>query len=427
MKVSELTRAIRDLLETNLEGVEVEGEVSNFHRHSSGHLYFSLKDATAQIRAVMFRGDAVKVRWSPKDGDLVVVEGDVTVYEPRGEYQIRARRMRAKGKGSLQEQFEALKAKLVAEGLFDPARKRPLPFFVQRVAVVTSPTGAAVRDFIHVLQRRCPRVAIQVFGVKVQGTGAAGEIARAIETLNELGEVDVIVVARGGGSLEDLWAFNEEEVARAIVASGIPVVSGVGHEVDFTIADFAADLRAPTPSAAAELLGERDEVLRGAVEEQARRLERVVRERFRWECERFERLRTSPAFREPGRMVERAYQRLDELVGRLGQGLFRGGRLARERFRGVAGRWARVDLRGLVGRKRLELSRQEDRLRLLSPESSLRRGFALVFNEAGQLVRSASSVKVGARLKIWLGEGRVMSRVEEVDVAGDRDVKRSGV
>ncbi len=421
MKVGELTRAIRDLLESNLEGIEVEGEVSNFHRHGSGHLYFSLKDASAQIRAVMFRGDAMRVGRLPKDGDLVLVEGDVTVYEPRGEYQVRVRKLRPKGKGSLQEQFEALKAKLLAEGIFDPGRKRRLPGFVQRVAVVTSPSGAAVRDFIQVLRRRCPRVGIQVFGVKVQGVGAAEEIAEALRTLNEVNEVDVIVLARGGGSIEDLWAFNEEVVARAIVASAIPVVSGVGHEVDFTIADFAADLRAPTPSAAAELLGETDEMLRSGLAELARRLERLARERVRWERERLEALASSAAFREPGRIVERAHQRLDELVGRLAAGLTRGGRAARERFLRLAERWARADPRVLLGRKRRELERQEERLRLLSPESSLKRGFALIFDEAGCLVRSAESVAVGVRLQARLGKGSVWSRVEQVSAEGEEE------
>lgn len=417
MRVGELTRTIRQLLETNLEGIEVEGQVSNFHRHGSGHLYFSLKDETAQIRAVMFRGDASRLLVLPKDGDLVVVEGDVTVYEPRGEYQIRVRRLRAKGKGSLQEQFEALKAKLQAEGLFDPGRKRALPAFVRRVGVVTSPSGAAVRDFIQVLRRRCPRIAIQVFGVRVQGEGAAEEIAGAIASLNELREVEVIVVARGGGSLEDLWAFNEEVVARAMAASAIPVVSGVGHETDFTIADFVADLRAPTPSAAAELLSETDAVWQAALLEKGRRLERRVRERLRWERERLRRLASHGMFREPVRMVERAYQRLDEWTGRLGRGLERGRRLARERLAAVAARWSRVDGRVLLERKRLELRRMEERLRLLSPDSSLRRGFALVFSEEGRLVRSSEEVQVGEGLAIRLGEGSLRGRVEVVERA----------
>ncbi|MFQ3670474.1 MAG: exodeoxyribonuclease VII large subunit, partial [Verrucomicrobiia bacterium] len=419
------TRAIRELLEGNLEGVEVEGEVSNWHRHGSGHVYFTLKDVGAQIRAVMFRGEVMRAGRLPKDGELVVAEGDVTVYEPRGEYQLRVRRLRLKGKGSLQEQFEALKAKLWAEGLFDPERKRRLPGLVRRVAVVTSPTGAAVRDFVQVLQRRCPRVAIQVFGVKVQGPGAAEEVAEAVKMLNELGEVEVIVVARGGGSLEDLWAFNEEVVARAIAGSRIPVISGVGHEVDFTIADFAADVRAPTPSAAAEMLSETDAVLRRVVSERAGRLERLVRERVRWERERLERISRSPAFREPGRVVERAYQRLDDWALRLGGGLRRAERAAQERLRGVVERWNRVDPRVLVGRKREELVRRVERLRLLSPEGVLRRGFAMVFDEEKRLVRSAEGVAKGAGIRVYLGRGCLKGRVEEVD--GEEGWGRSSV
>jgi exodeoxyribonuclease VII large subunit len=414
LKVSELTRQIRDLLQGEFASVEVEGEISNFHRHGSGHLYFSLKDAGAQIRAVMFRGEAGRLGKIPRDGDAVIVEGEVTVYEPRGEYQIRVRKLKPRGKGSLQEQFEALKQKLLAEGLFSPERKRPLPAFPERVAVITSPTGAAVRDFLNVLRRRCPRIAIQVFGVKVQGEGAGREVAAALLTLNELNEVDVIVVARGGGSIEDLWAFNEEEVARAIAASEIPVISGVGHEVDFTIADFVADLRAPTPSAAAELLSRADGEWREDVAGFATELGRLARQICREGRERLTALGEHYVFKEPIRMIDRWWQRVDELESRLGLGLTRRQDRARELFAGLVRRWERVDLTLVIRRKREELLRRKERLFLLSPESSLKRGYALVLDSKGKLVRRAEEVAVGAGIEVRLGNGRVEAVVEGV-------------
>ena len=252
--VSELTRAVKDTLEGRFGGLWVEGEISNLRVHSSGHVYFTLKDEDAQMRAVLFRGRMRRVRFEPADGLHVLAFGRLDVYAVRGEYQLVCEVMEPKGLGALQLAFEQLKARLAAEGLFDPARKRALPTLPRRVGLVTSPTGAAVRDFLRVVTRRFAGLQVLVCPVRVQGDTAAGEIAEALGTLNRLGDLDVIVLARGGGSLEDLWAFNEEAVARAIAASKIPVISAVGHETDVTIADFVADLRAPTPSAAAELV-----------------------------------------------------------------------------------------------------------------------------------------------------------------------------
>jgi exodeoxyribonuclease VII large subunit len=254
-QVSELTRALKALIESSIGSVWIEGEISNLRRPPSGHLYFTVKDATAQISAVLFKGNQRGLTFIPRDGLLVRVQGDVTVYEHGGNYQVIVRQMRESGAGALQARFEALKARLQAEGLFDPSRKKPLPLLPRRVGIVTSPTGAVIRDILNVLGRRFPNLHLMLVPVRVQGAGAAEEVAAAIDLLNERGEVDVMIVGRGGGSMEDLWCFNEEVVARAIARSRIPVISAVGHETDFTISDFVADVRAPTPSAAAEEAG----------------------------------------------------------------------------------------------------------------------------------------------------------------------------
>ncbi len=254
LTVTELTRQIKGVLELGFTNIWIQGEISNFKLHSSGHIYFTLKDVGAQISAVMWRSRAAQLIFRPNDGMKVMVRGNITVYEPRGNYQIDCFQLQPIGIGELQQAFEQVKQKLFAEGLFDDENKKPLPAFPQRIGIVTSPTGAAIRDIISVLARRFPSLEVILVPVKVQGIGAAEEIAEAIADLNKLQLVDVMIIGRGGGSLEDLWAFNEEIVARAVFASTIPVISAVGHEIDFSISDFAADLRAPTPSAAAELV-----------------------------------------------------------------------------------------------------------------------------------------------------------------------------
>src|SRR5215469_6095979 len=256
--VGELTEQIRRLLEKQIGQIWVSGEITNFRAQSSGHVYFTLKDASAQIACVLFRGETVPHRELISDGQKILLQGDLSVYEPRGQYQLIVRAVELQGVGALQIAFEKLKQKLAAEGLFAPERKRPLPKYPQRIGLVTSPTGAAIRDVLHVIQRRNPGLEIILAPARVQGDGAAREIAGAIRLLNEFGagKLDLILITRGGGSLEDLWAFNEEVVARAIFESAIPVVSAIGHETDFTIADFVADLRAATPSAAAEIITE---------------------------------------------------------------------------------------------------------------------------------------------------------------------------
>src|SRR5580704_15581195 len=276
-KVSELTGQIAAILEGSFEQVWIEGEVSNYRPAQSGHLYFTLKDSRSQIRCVCFRDQARSLKFRPEDGLQVTVRGSIGVYEPRGEYQVYVSHIEPVGAGALQLAFEQLKKKLQAEGLFDESRKKPLPVLPFCIGVVTSPTGAAIRDILRVLKRRFANARVQIFPVKVQGDGAAAEIAAAIKYFNRANVAEVLIVARGGGSIEDLWAFNEEPVARAIAASEIPVITGVGHETDFTIADFAADLRAPTPSAAAELITEQQHKVEERLQQLAQRLERACR------------------------------------------------------------------------------------------------------------------------------------------------------
>ncbi len=259
--VTEITRLVKGALESAFPVLWVEGEISNFHRHSSGHLYFTLKDERSQLRGVMFRGDARRATFDLKDGLQVICRGRLNVYEPRGEYQIVIEKVEPKGKGALQLAFEQLKEKLRAEGLFDPRHKKPLPLFPKRVGIVTSPRGAAIVDILRTLERRFARLNIIIYPVKVQGEGAADEIVMGIDHLGARPDIDVIIVGRGGGSIEDLWTFNEEKVARAIFRCPIPVISAVGHEVDFTIADFVADIRASTPSVAAEIVIEEERAL----------------------------------------------------------------------------------------------------------------------------------------------------------------------
>ena len=317
-KVSELTDRIRDLLEGAFCDIWVEGEVSNCHAAQSGHLYFTLKDAHAQIRCVCFRDQARGLKFRPEDGLHVTVRGSISVYDLRGEYQIYVTHIEPVGLGALQLAFEQLKKRLQDEGLFDESRKKPLPVLPRCIGVVTSPTGAAIRDILRVLKRRFPNVHVQLYPVKVQGEGAAEEIVAAVNYFNRAKFADVLIVARGGGSLEDLWAFNEEVVARAIAASEIPVITGVGHETDFTIADFVADLRAPTPSAAAELVVRSRQEFERHIAEHQRHLVQQIRYWFSERRHRVRDLQTHRGFRQLEILVRRRRQQVDELSSSLG-------------------------------------------------------------------------------------------------------------
>jgi exodeoxyribonuclease VII large subunit len=433
--VSALTAAIKDQLEASFAGLWVEGEISNFRAVGSGHVYFTLKDEAAQIRGVIFRSRLRRLRFTPTDGLHVLAFATLDVYAARGEYQLVCEILEPKGVGALQLAFEQLKARLTAEGLFEAARKRPLPTLPRRVGLVTSPTGAAVRDFLRVVTRRFADVHVLVYPVRVQGDGAAAEIARALYDLNRLGGFDVLVVARGGGSLEDLWAFNEESVARAIAGSKIPVISAVGHETDFTIADFVADLRAPTPSAAAELVVREKVQLVAQLAGLRERLRRAARQRVARLQERLDGLARRRVLTDPARPLRDWQRRLDDLGVRLQRGLRRHHAEARERLaratralrpavlrgnlrhearhlRDLRGRLERA-ARGEVARRRRAMEAVAGQLDSLSPLACLARGYSICMRPSGEVVTRASQVTPGDAVAVRLREGGLTCRVEE--------------
>jgi len=395
--VSGITAEIKELIEGTFPPVWVEGEIGNFTHHGSGHMYFSLKDEGASLRCVFFRQHNFRLRFKPEDGMKVLAFGELSVYEPSGQYQLKIAELRPVGIGELQLAFEQLKARLQAEGLFDRERKRPIPSFPAVVAVVTSPTGAAIRDIISVISRRCPPVQIVVYPVRVQGEGAAAEIAGGIRAIGRWGGADVVITGRGGGSIEDLWAFNEEVVARAIADCPVPVISAVGHETDFTIADFVADLRAPTPSAAAEFAVPDAVELLARLKELANRLLRSQQNRLDYAWQMFDSLERGLS---PGRLLER-YKYL-----KLQQDL-------------LARRLCRVVYTILeAGFGRWEALRSQ--LAALNPAAVLERGFSLVRTPAGQIVRDAQQVAVNDILELILGSGLLGCRVETVQPDADK-------
>ena len=415
LTVSALTAQIKEILEDQVGEVSVQGEISNLRHQSSGHYYFTLKDEGSQIPCALFKGSAGRLAVAPKDGAKVVAAGEVSVYAPRGAYQLIVRSLEPVGKGDLHQRFEELKRKLQSEGLFEESRKRSIPEFVERVGIITSPTGAAVRDAIHVLQRRCPRIGITVFGVKVQGEGAAEEVADAIREMGKR-DFDVLLVVRGGGSLEDLWAFNEEVVARAVVASPIPVISGVGHETDFTICDFVADVRAPTPSAAAEVVSRPDEDWREEVREWAERFHEATLEFLEEKKRRVGDLAGSYVFREPQKMLEMSGQRVDELALQLSRGLESGWRYRKQYVEGLLGRWAALRPERRLREFSLRVRAAMDRLRAMGPEETLKRGYALVQSPEGKLIRKVEPALRQGDLVVRFADGKV-----EVKVKGKRE------
>jgi exodeoxyribonuclease VII large subunit len=477
-KVTELTERISEILEAAFRDVWVEGEVSNYHSAQSGHIYFTLKDARSQIRCVCFRDQARCLRFRPDDGLHITVRGSLGVYGPRGEYQIYVSNIEPVGLGALQLAFEQLKRRLAEEGLFDEARKKPLPVLPLRIGVVTSPTGAAIRDILRVLKRRFPNVHVLLFPVKVQGEGAAGEIVAALKYFNRVMVADVLIVARGGGSIEDLWAFNEEIVARAIAVSLIPVITGIGHETDFTIADFAADLRAPTPSAAAEIVVRSRQEFERHIAEHFRNLLQQIRYRISQSRHRVRDLESHRGFRQLEVLVRSRRQQVDELSSSLAVGLrlrlsstrqrltragskivsfdLRGraevarrriqqqrGALSaaldrqvtrkRRRFASVEVRFAALDLRARFGRMRRTLEQRLTELRVRldraliakrrrwqaaalqleerSPFRILERGYAIVYDASGKVLRSADQVDVGDDIAVRLARGELDATV----------------
>ncbi len=433
--VSELTRSIRGLLETSYSMVTVTGEISNLRRPQSGHLYFTLKDANSQLRAVLFRAQQRYLACSPADGLEVLCRGRISVYEPRGEYQLIIDFMDSKGAGMLRIAFDKLKAKLEAEGLFAQERKRPLPFLPKNIALVTSPQGAAVRDFLAQAKKRCPSTNISIMPVAVQGDGAAAEITRAIAELNRLKRWEVIVLCRGGGSLEDLWAFNEEELARAVAASEIPVVSAVGHEVDFTITDFVADLRAPTPTAAAQMILPEQEVLTARISEWERRLAGTMRRRLLDAEQKL--LSAQRLLRDPTRLLAQHNMRLDHLQAELGHAMRRHLHHHQERLnrfqsilqqrdprRELARQRSRLQenslrlgflIRHLLGEKRNQLSRQAAILDAVSPLAVLSRGYAIPRRDDGSVLRSTRQANLDEEISLTLHDGKLGCRISQIN------------
>ncbi len=410
--VTELTRRIKEAIEGTIGWVWLEGELSNVSRPASGHLYFSLKDEAAQIKGAFFRGRQQGLRFAPKDGMMVRVYGQVSVYERSGQYQIIVQQMEQAGEGALQAAFEALKKKLAAEGLFDASRKRPCPMLPQCIGVVTSPTGAAIRDILNVLLRRYPNVRVLIAPVKVQGDGAAAEIAQAIDDLNACGAVDVCIVGRGGGSLEDLWAFNEEVVARAIARSRIPVISAVGHEIDYAISDFVADLRAPTPSAAAELVVGRKADFEDMLEQYARRLTRALNTYYLQQKNRYDRFAGSWVFREPRNLVQRHRHALESTQRTLTHTLRNAAQQREQRLDEAGLRLRHLIVAGLKDRQN-RLGQCQHQLRLLSPRSVLDRGYSITRDDQGRILRTSDRTKPGTTLTTLLAAGRIKSTVTE--------------
>ena len=393
LSVCELTARIKELLETHFPSVWVSGEISNLARPSSGHVYLTLKDDRAQIRSVIWRSAAGRLRFDLADGLEVICRGHVDVYAPRGSYQLIIEQVEPKGVGALELALRQLREKLAREGLFDADRKRPLPAFVRRIAVVTSPTGAAIHDFLQVLGRRWRGADVLIVPSRVQGEGAAGEIAEAIDAVNRLSRpVDCLVVTRGGGSLEDLWAFNEEPVVRAIFASQVPVVSAVGHEIDVTLSDLVADVRALTPSEAAELVTPDSDELVAGLRQYQRRLLAALRSRAATARSRLDALAGHQVFRRPYGRVHDLARRLDELETRSARAIRGHGRAARGRIDAAAAQ-----------------------LESLSPLAVLGRGYSLTQHTSdGRLIRDAAELSVGQQITTRLARGRAVSRVEQV-------------
>jgi exodeoxyribonuclease VII large subunit len=409
--VTELTRRIKGALESGFPSVYLEGEISNLSQPASGHLYFTLKDEAAQMGAVIWRSDLVRMACTPREGMRVRVRGRVTVYEKRGSYQLTVSTLEEAGEGALFQQFEKLKRKLEAEGLFEGARKRPIPLLSRHIGVVTSPTGAAIQDILKVLCRRFPNVHVLIAPARVQGVGAAAEIAAAIDELNARGGLEVLIIGRGGGSLEELWCFNEEIVARAIARSKIPVISAVGHETDFTISDFVADLRAPTPSAAAELVVGRKEDFVANLDQDRRRLEAGIRIRFEHYRRRVEICRRGSVFKEPAHLIRVLRERLGRHRQVLGHALESAWRERQQRV----DEWSQRTQRALQDRRisaRRDLDRLTVQLRVLNPLNVLERGYSLTQRTDGRVVRNAAEVEPGETLHTRLARGSIEVEVK---------------
>jgi len=440
--VSALSQQLARVMEEKFPAVWVEGEISNFKVYGSGHAYFTLKDEGAQLRCVLFRTRTRRVRFEPRDGLHVMAFGAIEIYAQRGDYSLVVELLEPKGVGALQLAFEQLKERLAREGLFDAGRKRPLPRFPRKIGIVTSPSGAAIRDMLRVIGRRFGEIHIVLAPARVQGEGAAAEVAQGIRELNALGGVDVIIVGRGGGSLEDLWAFNDEMLARTIAASKIPVISAVGHEVDFTIADFVADVRAATPSNAAELVVKEKRGIVDALGDLTGRLQRVMRRGLAAHRDRLERALGRRVLTDPGRPLRELERRLDDARVRLRQAALaaldrrahrvelagRGLRSLSPVARTLNGRRALIDLQGrlergmhrALDRSRHRLGAGAGRLDSLSPLAVLSRGYSLTRTADGRIVRTWRDVAAGDAVNVLLHHGSLDCRVDATRERDDR-------
>ncbi|MEH7480498.1 exodeoxyribonuclease VII large subunit [Neobacillus drentensis] len=445
LSVNALTKYIKRKFDADphLRDVHVRGEISNFKQHSSGHMYFTLKDEKARILAVMFSSQSRTMKFTPENGMKVIVRGEISVYEPSGQYQIYIKEMRPDGIGELFLAYEQLKQRLELEGLFAIENKKAIPLYPKTVGVITSPTGAALRDVITTIKRRYPIANILVFPALVQGDQAAPSIAKAIAKANSMNEIDVLIVGRGGGSIEELWAFNEELVARAIFSSDIPIISAVGHETDFTIADFVADLRAPTPTGAAELaVPHIDELLDRVLQRQTRLL-RTMKGKFQFEKERLARVQKSYAFRYPHRLYEQKLEQVDKLTEMLVRGtsrlsLIKKGqheilykRLQRNHpSEALREAQKRLDLTNkemkramqqVLSKKQTEFERILSTLGALSPLKIMERGYSLAYSEENRLIKSINQVNMNERVQIQLTDGSLFCRVENRKESEKRD------
>ena len=435
--VRNLLAAVRTRVEREYSDIWVEGEISNFRAHDSGHLYFTLKDENAQIRAVMFRSQARLLRFRPEDGMQIILRGRVTIYEGRGELQLSAEYLEPKGAGALQIAFEQLKAKLEAEGLFDQQRKKPIPALPRCIGIVTSPQAAALRDILNILQRRHHSASVLIYPAQVQGETAAGEVSNGIRYFNRVKNVDVVVIARGGGSAEDLAAFNHEGLARVVASSNIPVISAVGHETDFTIIDFVADLRAPTPSAAAELVIRSRQEIEDQAESLRQRLARAMRYRLLIARQNLTEVAQHGTFARMMDGINQRQQRLDDLRFRVEKAQRKLLEQNRRRWEHASAAVRHYDARRVLAglqrdlasktaslastmrtaliRQRGRLEQIESGLRALSPVAILERGYALVFDSKGQLLKDSAHVQTGDAISARLAKGTFSARVEAKD------------
>ena len=436
LSVSELNRTIRNLLESEFPLLWIEGEISNLAEPASGHIYFTLKDSQAQVRCAMFKGRARLLRFKPGNGQQILIRAKVGLYEQRGDFQLIAEHMEEAGDGALQRDFEMLKAKLSQEGLFDPQHKQDIPPLPKKIGIITSASGAAIRDVLSVLQRRFPSIPVLIYPVLVQGDSAAAEIINAIKLANAQRKCDVLLLTRGGGSLEDLWAFNNEDLARQIVKSTIPLVSAVGHEVDVTIADFAADLRAPTPSAAAELISPDQQAYIEIFSAYQQRLNQLIQHKLQRAGEQLSWLKTRLQLQHPNQQLEQQNQRLDDYCQRLNNACQHYLQQSRHRFEIARQRLLtqqplqkiqhqQAQLQDLTHRlqqsmqhklahKQQQLAASSHALQIISPLQTLARGYAFVTDEAGNIITSSQQSHENAAISVRLHDGRLQARVEKI-------------